>query len=210
MKQELNPADVRFDRDGLIPAIVQDADSKEVLTLAYMNEESLRKTLETGETWFWSRSRLELWHKGATSGNTQEVISVQPDCDRDALLVRVRPRGPACHTGDYSCFREDGKESSPDRFAILNTLERVIAERDMTRPEKSYTTYLLEEGTDKILKKVGEEATEVVIAAKNRSSEELSWEASDLLFHLLVLLREQQLPLDRVLEELEKRHGGGK
>ncbi|WP_108023547.1 bifunctional phosphoribosyl-AMP cyclohydrolase/phosphoribosyl-ATP diphosphatase HisIE [Melghirimyces profundicolus] len=206
----MNPADVRFDRDGLIPAIVQDADSKEVLTLAYMNEESLRKTLETGETWFWSRSRLELWHKGATSGNTQEVISVQPDCDRDALLVRVRPRGPACHTGDYSCFREDGKESSPDRFAILNTLERVIAERDMTRPEKSYTTYLLEEGTDKILKKVGEEATEVVIAAKNRSSEELSWEASDLLFHLLVLLREQQLPLDRVLEELEKRHGGGK
>lgn len=198
---------VRFDTDGLIPAVVQDAVSKEVLTLAYMNETSLKKTLETGETWFWSRSRQELWHKGATSGHIQKVVEIRPDCDRDALLVFVLPQGPACHTGDYSCFKGEGKESSGDRFAILNTLERVIAERDAERPAKSYTTYLLDEGVDKILKKVGEEAGEVIIAAKNRSHEELAWEASDLLFHLMVLLREQNLPLDRVLTELKSRHG---
>ncbi|QKI83837.1 bifunctional phosphoribosyl-AMP cyclohydrolase/phosphoribosyl-ATP diphosphatase HisIE [Kroppenstedtia eburnea] len=197
---------LRFGDDGLVPAIVQDAVSKEVLTLAYMNETSLAKTLETGETWFWSRSRQELWHKGATSGHTQQVVEIRPDCDRDALLIRVLPRGPACHNGDYSCFRGE-REDSGDRYAILNTLEQVIAERDTRRPANSYTTYLLEEGADKILKKVGEEAAEVIIAAKNESHQELAWEASDLLFHLMVLFRQQQLPLDRVLSELQSRHG---
>ncbi|WP_425462700.1 bifunctional phosphoribosyl-AMP cyclohydrolase/phosphoribosyl-ATP diphosphatase HisIE [Melghirimyces algeriensis] len=202
---ELDCSAVQFDEKGLIPAIVQDADSKEVLTLAYMNDQSLQKTVETGETWFWSRSRNELWHKGATSGNTQKVTAIRYDCDQDALLIQVRPRGPACHTGHYSCFQK-GEEKLHDRFAILNTLEQVIATREAERPEKSYTTQLFEEGVDTILKKVGEEATEVVIAAKNRSSEELAWEISDLIFHLLVLLREQRLSLDCVLAELEKRH----
>ncbi|EGK10880.1 phosphoribosyl-AMP cyclohydrolase [Desmospora sp. 8437] len=206
MKQSPDLTRLRFGDDGLVPAIVQDAVSKEVLTLAYMNETSLAKTLETGETWFWSRSRQKLWHKGATSGHTQQVVEIRPDCDRDALLIRVLPRGPACHNGDYSCFRGE-REDSGDRYAILNTLEQVIAERDTRRPANSYTTYLLEEGADKILKKVGEEAAEVIIAAKNESHQELAWEASDLLFHLMVLFRQQQLPLDRVLSELQSRHG---
>lgn len=206
---------LRFGEDGLIPAIVQDAFSKEVLTLAYMNKESLQKTIETGETWFWSRSRQELWHKGATSGHTQRVVSLRYDCDGDALLVLVQPNGPACHNGTYSCFTERltplAAEQEPpssliaDRFAILNELETLIAAREAERPEGSYTTYLFDKGVDKILKKVGEEAAEVIIAAKNRSHDELQYEAADLLFHLLVLLREQKLPLDDVLTELQKR-----
>ncbi|WP_027416296.1 bifunctional phosphoribosyl-AMP cyclohydrolase/phosphoribosyl-ATP diphosphatase HisIE [Aneurinibacillus terranovensis] len=210
---------VKFDQNGLIPAIVQDAQSKEVLTLAYMNKESLQKTLETKETWFWSRSRQELWHKGATSGNTQQVVDVIYDCDQDALLIKVIPAGPACHRGQYSCFadslvnkeRSDGNPEAENaklknRFAIVNELEKVIAAREAEMPEGSYTTYLFKEGVDKILKKIGEEAGEVIIAAKNRSHEELQWEAADLLFHLLVLLREQKLPLDAVLKVLEERH----
>ncbi len=202
---------LRFDENGLIPAIVQDAASKEVLTLAYMNKESLAKSLETGETWFWSRSRQELWHKGATSGNTQRIVSLRYDCDGDALVVQVVPAGPACHKGLYSCFadtvRPEAVEAAQttERFAILNELEQLIASREAERPEGSYTTYLFEKGVDKILKKVGEEAAEVIIAAKNRSHDELRYEAADLLFHLLVLLREQKLPLDHVLAELTKR-----
>ncbi|AMQ21677.1 MULTISPECIES: bifunctional phosphoribosyl-AMP cyclohydrolase/phosphoribosyl-ATP diphosphatase HisIE [Geobacillus] len=203
-------ADICFDEKGLVPAIVQDAQSKEVLTLAYMNKESLEKTLETGETWFYSRSRQELWHKGATSGNVQRVVDIRYDCDADALLVLVEPAGPACHTGSYSCFSRslDGAARTPaaDRFAILNELEQIIAKRDAERPEGSYTTYLFEKGVDKILKKVGEEAAEVIIAAKNQNHEELKWEAADLLYHLLVLLREQKLPLDAVLATLAERH----
>jgi len=213
MTVEIPWEQLRFGEDGLIPAIVQDAVSKEVLTLAYMNQESLQKTIETGETWFWSRSRQELWHKGATSGHTQRVISLRYDCDGDALLVLVQPNGPACHKGTYSCFSEQlaphagAAASSPnaDRFAILNELEALIAAREAERPVGSYTTYLFEKGVDKILKKVGEEAAEVIIAAKNRSHDELQYEAADLLFHLLVLLREQKLPLDDVLAELKKR-----
>ncbi|WP_200966762.1 bifunctional phosphoribosyl-AMP cyclohydrolase/phosphoribosyl-ATP diphosphatase HisIE [Insulibacter thermoxylanivorax] len=202
---------LRWNEQGLIPAIVQDAVSKEVLTLAYMNRESLQRSLEEGETWFWSRSRGELWHKGATSGNKQLIREIRYDCDADALLVLVEPQGPACHTGKYSCFqhRLDGEavqEGKADRFAILNQLEAVIASREAERPEGAYTTYLFDKGVDKILKKVGEEAGEVIIAAKNRDHDELSWEASDLLFHLLVLFREQKLPIDRVLAELEGRH----
>ncbi|MCM3442978.1 bifunctional phosphoribosyl-AMP cyclohydrolase/phosphoribosyl-ATP diphosphatase HisIE [Metabacillus halosaccharovorans] len=203
---------IKFDQNGLVPAIVQDAASKEVLTLAYMNEESLKKTIETKETWFYSRSRQELWHKGATSGNTQTVVEMRYDCDQDAILVLVQPEGPACHTGAYTCFSEtiDKQEvqAPQDRFQILNTLETLLAERESELPEGSYTTYLFTEGVDKILKKVGEEAGEVIIAAKNRDHGELKWEVADLLFHLMVLLREQKLPLDEVLNVLEERHVG--
>lgn len=199
---------VRFDEKGLVPAIIQDAGTKEVLTLAYMNEESLAKTIETGETWFYSRSRQELWHKGATSGNTQTVVSINYDCDQDALLVLVYPKGPACHTGAVSCFSERIVESSPNlnEYQILQSLEKVIIEREKQRPEGAYTTYLFEKGVDKILKKVGEEAAEVIIAAKNRDHEELRWEAADLLYHLQVLLVEQGLPFTEVLRTLEERH----
>ncbi|TKI58643.1 bifunctional phosphoribosyl-AMP cyclohydrolase/phosphoribosyl-ATP diphosphatase HisIE [Brevibacillus antibioticus] len=202
---------LRFDEKGLIPVIVQDAGSKTVLTLAYMNEESLQKSLATKETWFWSRSRQQLWHKGETSGHTQRIVSMRYDCDGDALVVMVEPNGPACHTGAYSCFTQevftdtDDEPVQADRFAILSELEELIAAREVERPEGSYTTYLFEKGVDKILKKVGEEAAEVIIAAKNRSREELRYEASDLIFHLMVLLREQKLPLDEVLKELQKR-----
>lgn len=210
----MNVSQVKFDEKGLIPAIVQDAVSKEVLTLAYMNEDSLKKSLETKETWFWSRSRAELWHKGETSGNTQKIIDIKYDCDQDALVVLVVPAGPACHTGSYSCFNgslfAEGEASTAaagsDRFAIITELEKVIAEREAEMPEGAYTTYLFDKGVDKILKKVGEEATEVVIAAKNRSHEELKWEVADLIYHLLVLLREQKLPLDVVLQVLDERH----
>ena len=214
MTVQFSLEELRFDESGLIPAIIQDASSKSVLTLAYMNKESLQKSLETKETWFWSRSRQELWHKGGTSGNTQRIVSMSYDCDGDALVVQVVPNGPACHTGAYSCFSNEllGAEAKElqagnqsDRFAILGELEQLIAARELERPEGSYTTYLFEKGVDKILKKVGEETAEVIIAAKNRSAEELRYEASDLIFHLLVLLREQKLPLDAVLTELQGR-----
>lgn len=199
---------VKFDEKGLVPAIVQDAETKEVLTLAYMNEESLGKTLETGETWFYSRSRQELWHKGATSGNTQRVVEVKYDCDQDAVLVLVEPKGPACHTGAVSCFSQGVAErnSSLADYQILQSLEQVILQREQERPEGAYTTYLFEKGVDKILKKVGEEAAEVIIAAKNRDKDELKWEAADLLYHLQVLLVEQGLPFKEVLKTLEERH----
>ena len=203
-------ANLKFNEQGLVPAIVQDAISKEVLTLAYMNAESYEKTLQTGETWFYSRSRQELWHKGATSGNTQKVVAVRYDCDADAVLVLVDPQGPACHNGTYTCFTGEvsgaAAPANGARFAILSKLEALIASREVERPEGAYTTYLFDKGVDKILKKVGEEAGEVIIAAKNRSAEELRYEASDLLFHLMVLLREQKLPFDEVLGELERRH----
>ncbi|MCC5802080.1 bifunctional phosphoribosyl-AMP cyclohydrolase/phosphoribosyl-ATP diphosphatase HisIE [Rossellomorea vietnamensis] len=198
---------VKYDDKGLVPAIVQDAATKDVLTLAYMNETSLRKTVETGETWFYSRSRQELWHKGETSGNTQTVENITWDCDRDALLVLVSKEGPACHKGEDSCFHEKvfGEETS-SKDNILLTLEKLIENREIERPEGAYTTYLFEEGVDKILKKVGEEASEVIIAAKNRDSEELKWEVADLFYHVLVLLREQKLPLETVLDVLVERH----
>jgi len=206
----MNLPTIKFDERGLVPAIVQDAQSKEVLTLAYMNEESLRKSLETGETWFYSRSRKELWHKGATSGNTQRIVEMRYDCDQDALLVLVNPKGPACHTGSYSCFSERVNEQTASlpshRFSIISQLEQIIAERAAERPEGSYTTYLFEKGIDKILKKVGEEAAEVIIAAKNDDPNELQWEVADLLYHLLVLLRHQKLPLGSILQVLEDRY----
>lgn len=210
----MNIEELAFDDKGLIPAIVQDAATKEVLTLAYMNKESLGKSIETGETWFFSRSRQELWHKGATSGNTQKIVNIKFDCDSDALVVLVNPTGAACHNGTTSCFVESfyqNSDASSDNFdsapyKILYNLEQVIKEREADRPEGAYTTYLFEKGVDKILKKVGEEAAEVIIAAKNRDAEELKWESADLLYHLLVLLREQDLPFAEILTVLEKRH----
>jgi phosphoribosyl-ATP pyrophosphohydrolase/phosphoribosyl-AMP cyclohydrolase len=202
---------IKFDAQGLVATIVQDAVSKEVLMLAYMNRESLQKSVETGQTWFWSRSRQELWNKGATSGHTQQIESLLYDCDGDALLVTVKQTGPACHTGAYSCFcrtkdSSGNKAPSADRFGPLSRLESTIAQRDAERPEGAYTTYLFDKGLDKILKKIGEETAEVIIAGKNRDAQELRSEAADLIFHLMVLLREQQIPLDDVLQELEFRH----
>ncbi|WP_062237966.1 phosphoribosyl-AMP cyclohydrolase [Fictibacillus sp. FJAT-27399] len=263
----MNVSSVKFDEKGLVPAIVQDARTKTVLTLAYMNEESLKKTLEIGETVFYSRSRQELWHKGETSGNTQKVVDIRMDCDHDALVVFVDPKGPACHTGAESCFSGEaslrgsvdeeplrgsvtgeslrgsvtgtissvpvtdvpatdgsvtdgsategktsygdvvpGKAGGSKSPEILNVLQGLIAERERQMPEGAYTTYLFDKGVDKILKKVGEEASEVIIAAKNRDKEELKWEAADLIYHLLVLLQEQKLPFAEVLGVLEERH----
>lgn len=215
---------IKWDSQGLAAVIVQDASTLEVLTLAYMNRESLLKTVETGETWFWSRSRSELWHKGETSGNTQQVTELKMDCDGDALLVRVNRKGPACHTGEESCFSrtvaegalpkasvsegygESDTTSDAGRFEVLAELERIIAQREVDRPEGAYTTYLFDKGIDKILKKVGEEAAESIIAAKNQDNNELRMEVSDLIYHLLVLLQERKLPLDEVLGELALRH----
>ncbi|KIL37683.1 phosphoribosyl-ATP pyrophosphatase [Cohnella kolymensis] len=203
---------ISWNADGLVPAVVQDAVSKEVLMLAYMNRESLQKSLESGQTWFWSRSRQELWNKGATSGNTQQIVSLHYDCDSDTLLVKVRQSGPACHTGAYSCFFTEVEGASPavsaadDRFGPLSRLEATIAQRHAERPEGAYTTYLFDKGIDKILKKVGEETAEVIIAGKNRDAAELRAEAADLIFHLMVLLKEQDIPFDAVLGELEFRH----
>ncbi len=205
---EFNMQSIQFNEQGLVPVVVQHAQTREVLTVAYMNQESLEKTIATKETWFYSRSRKELWNKGATSGNKQQVISIRTDCDQDALVVEVIPNGPACHTGETTCFHKD--VLTPDEkvgsFGILADLVNVIQEREKTMPEGAYTTYLFEKGVDKIGKKIGEEATEVVIAAKNRDAQELQWEAADLLYHLLVLLQEQKVDLYEVLEVLQKRH----
>jgi len=200
---------LKFDDNGLIPAIVQDAVTREVLTLAYMNAESLARTLETNETWFWSRSRKELWHKGETSGHTQRVIELIADCDNDAVVVLVEPAGPACHTGARSCF---GDTAVIDQLNLGNVLEQLyglVRERELARPEKSYTTYLFNEGLDKILKKVGEESTETIVAAKNDAIEPLVAEVSDLLYHLIVLLVARGVSLEQIRNELAKRRGSG-
>ena len=198
----MNVTDLKFDQQGLIPAIVQDAGTREVLTLAYMNRESLERTMETRETWFWSRSRNELWHKGATSGNTQQVIDLVADCDGDAIVVLVTPAGPACHTGARSCF---DLEPHDDLGTLLTQLYRLIETRERERPEGSYTTYLFGEGIDKILKKVGEESAETIIAAKNDDAQPLVAEVSDLIYHLLVLLVARGVSLDHIRDELARR-----
>ena len=190
----------KFGADGLIPAVVQDARTREVLTVAYMNKEALQLTLEQRETYFWSRSRQQLWHKGETSGNSQKVTKVSLDCDNDAVLVEVEPLGPACHTGSYSCF---GVE--PELEGVLQELYSVIEQRKEIRPDGSYTAYLFNKGLDKILKKVGEEATETIVAAKNSDSQRLVSETGDLLYHLLVLLVERGVTLDEISRELKER-----
>lgn len=198
---------VKFDENGLVPVILQDAATKQVLTLAYANEEALARTIETKETWLFSRSRNELWNKGATSGNTQRVQSVQVDCDGDALIYEVIPNGPACHTGETSCFHETlSGERSKTASDMIGQLSALIKQREIDMPEGAYTTYLFEEGVDKICKKVGEEAAEVIIAAKNRDARELATESADLLYHLLVLLQEQKVDFKEVTGVLEERH----
>ena len=195
---------------GLVPAIVTDSQTKDVLMLAYMNEESYRKTLETKETWFYSRSREELWHKGATSGNTQTVVSIDLDCDKDTLLIRVKPKGPACHTGKTSCFftpilEADSTQKAAIDASIIDKVMAEVEERKEARVANSYTNYLFDKGIDKIAKKVIEEAGEVVIAAKNQDKQEIVLEVSDLLYHTFVLMSDQSVSLDEVKEELENR-----
>jgi phosphoribosyl-ATP pyrophosphohydrolase/phosphoribosyl-AMP cyclohydrolase len=201
---------LRFDDRGLIPAVVQDAESGAVLMLAYMNRESLARTFETGETHFWSRSRNTLWHKGETSGNFQTVRSIRHDCDADALLVKVDQKGQACHTGEYSCFFTPLGEEGAGAAGfgeVMGNLARVIHQRNLERPKDSYTVKMLDGGIDRILKKVGEEAGEVIIAAKNHRPEEISWEVADLLYHTLVMLESEGVSLSLIAGELEKRVG---
>lgn len=195
--------DIKFDEKGLVPAIAQDVSSGNVLMLAYMNEESLKLTLETGIVHYYSRSREEIWKKGETSGNIQELRGISYDCDGDSILLKVNQIGVACHTGNYSCFYNDtiGYNDMDD---TLSNLYKIIVDRKNNPREGSYSKYLFEEGVDKILKKVGEEAAEVIIAAKN-TREELIYETSDLLYHLIVLLVNQGVTLGEIMEELRDR-----
>lgn len=208
MDLELDVGALRFDERGLIPAVVQDLRSRKVLTLAYMNRESLEITLREGRTCFYSRSRGTLWRKGETSGNVQCVASVRPDCDGDALLVEVVKDGPACHRGTDSCF--DGAEAEAEKEGApcltIDDLYRLLQDRNERRPEGSYTTYLFEKGLEKILKKCGEEATEVVVAAMKGSREETIYELADLCYHALVLMVQCGVTLDEVRGELASRH----
>lgn len=203
----INIDELKFDERGLIPAIVVDSDTREVLTLAYMNRESLGITLERGLTCFWSRSRQQLWLKGETSGNYQHVISIVADCDRDALVVSVRPDGPACHTGSRSCFTGGvyGCEEMDTGFSYEGLME-LIRGRKTEQKEGSYTTYLFQKGLDKILKKIGEESTEVIIAAKAQDKRETVYEIADLAYHVMVLMVEAGISLDDIRAELASRH----
>lgn len=206
---------IAFDERGLVPVVAQDAASGEVLMLAWADRDALRLTRETGRAHYWSRSRHALWVKGETSGNVQEVVEVRADCDADAVLYRVRQTGPACHTGEPSCFHRapsaDGAalEAVPRAVArhVLDRIAEVVGRREAERPEGSYTTYLFEQGADKTLKKVGEEAAETIIAAKNGDAAALASESADLLFHLLVLWRQQGLAAGEVWAELDRRFG---
>ena len=195
---------IKFNGHGLVPCVVQDVYTREVLMLAYMNEESLKKTLETGEPWFFSRSRTELWNKGATSGHKQTVKKLSYDCDGDTLLAEVEQIGAACHTGAKSCFYTTMFESEEKVFEIGKLFD-LIKERKETPVEGSYTNYLFDKGIDKILKKVGEECAEVIIAAKNPDLTELQYELSDLVYHSMVLMVERGLELKDIAEELKKR-----
>ncbi len=207
--------EIAWDERGLVPAIVQDAETGQVLMLAYMNRESLQLTLETGQTHFWSRSRQQLWHKGATSGNVQHVREIRYDCDGDTLLVLVEPAGPACHTGEVSCFyRVVGTSANPLRqrqsadspqSAILDELFAVIQERKANMPTNSYTAHLFERGSTEIAKKVGEEAIEVIVASAENDRGQLIYESADLIYHLLVLLAQHAIGVEELYQELAKR-----
>lgn len=198
--------ELKFDEKGLIPAIVVDAVTKKVLTLAYMNKESLKISMEKGLTCFWSRSRQELWLKGETSGNYQHIVSITADCDRDALVVEVEKDGPACHTGSDSCFTAPLWESGERSEFSYESLMKLIEGRKTDKKEGSYTTYLFEKGIDKILKKVGEESTEVIIAAKADDKRETVYEIADLAYHVMVLMIEMGISLDDIRAELASRH----
>ncbi len=197
--------ELKYNSDGLIPAIVQDHYSKKVLMLAYMNAESLDITIKEGKTCFWSRSRQELWRKGETSGNTQQVVSIRTDCDKDTLLIDVIKNGPACHTGSETCFFEDIVAPETEEFSYEGLYEMLLG-RKINKKEGSYTTYLFEKGIDKILKKVGEECTEVIIGAKGGDKAETVYEIADLLYHVTVLMIEMGISLEEVTAELAKRH----
>ena len=197
---------LKFDEKGLIPAVVVDALSKKVLTVAYMNRESLEISMKEGKTCFWSRSRQELWRKGETSGNYQHIVSITAACDRDALTVEVLKDGPACHLGTESCFNETVYQSEENHGFSIDGLMELLEGRKADKPEGSYTTYLFEKGLDKILKKVGEESTEVIIAAKAEDKKETIYEIADLAYHVLVLMVEAGISLEDVRKELASRH----
>jgi phosphoribosyl-ATP pyrophosphohydrolase/phosphoribosyl-AMP cyclohydrolase len=201
-----NPDDLKFNADGLIPAIVQDSGTGRVLMMAYMNRESLAISMSEGRTCFWSRSRAELWRKGETSGNVQSIVSIATDCDADTLLVRVIPAGPACHTGAESCFFNDILPDSGNADFSVDALYELILSRKAENTEGSYTTYLFQSGDDKILKKVGEEATEVIVAAKNDDRAELIYEIADLAYHVLVLMAQKGITPAEIKKELAARH----
>ena len=199
--------ELKFNPDGLIPAIVIDDGTGDVLMLAYMNKESLKISLEKKLTCFWSRSRKELWLKGETSGNYQHIIEIKTDCDRDTLLVFVKPDGPACHLGNYSCFVDnvmEREEKEHEKFTLCGLME-LIKGRKNNKVEGSYTSYLFEKGLDKILKKIGEESSEVIIAAKNDRKEAI-YEISDLIYHMLVLMAEMNIEIKDIIKELASRH----
>lgn len=224
--EKIEEIDFKYNEQGLMPAIVQDYQTKDVLMVAYVNEESLNLSLEKGETVFYTRSRQELWHKGETSGNTQEIKEIYYDCDQDTILFMVDPAGPACHTGKNSCFYRKIAEETEAKAAkmmemqqeaqnietdfetknVVDFLYDLILRRREEMPEDSYTTYLFEEGIDKILKKVGEESAEVIIASKNDPDQELVYETADLVYHMLVLLAARGIEPDQIREELKKRH----
>ena len=221
MSKDIDISMIKFDEKGLVPAVVQE-ENGQVLMLAYMNAESLQKTIETGYTWYYSRSRQKLWNKGEESGNKQQVKEISYDCDGDTLLIKVHQTGVACHTGTYTCFSgrklveetEKGlmvveQEQETSLATVLNDLYNVIQERQLNPVEGSYTNYLFEKGQDKILKKVGEEAVETVIASKNNKSEEVLYEMGDLWYHCLVLLAYHKLTPDQLLDELMSRRKGG-
>ena len=197
---------LKFDEKGLIPAVVVDAHSKKVLTVAYMNKDSLKISMEKGLTCFYSRSRQELWLKGETSGNYQHIVSITADCDGDALVVMVEKDGPACHLGTDSCFTNEIYKSEELEAYSLDVLYDMLAERKEKMPEGSYTTYLFSKGIDKILKKVGEESTEVIIGAKSGDKAETIYEIADLTYHVMVLMNEMGISLEEVRKELASRH----
>ncbi len=202
----LNIDELKFDEQGLIPAVVVDAASRRVLTLAYMNRESLRISMEKGLTCFWSRSRQELWLKGETSGNYQHIVSITADCDRDALEVVVEPDGPACHLGSFSCFENPVWQSETRNDFTLEGLYQLLEGRRRDLPEGSYTSYLFSKGLDKILKKVGEECTEVIIAAKAEDKRETVYEIADLAYHVMVLMVQAGISVEDINRELASRH----
>lgn len=202
----VNIDELRFDEKGLIPAVVVDTYSKKVLTVAYMNKESLAISMKEGRTCFWSRSRGELWRKGETSGNVQHIVSITADCDRDALTVEVVKEGPACHLGTESCFSDFVYLNPAYQSFSVDGLMEMLEGRKKEKPEGSYTTYLFEKGLDKILKKVGEECTEVIIAAKAEDRDETIYEIADLTYHVMVLMTEQGISLEDIRKELAKRH----
>lgn len=202
----MNLDELKFDEKGLIPAVVVDAKSKKVLTVAYMNRESLEISIKEKRTCFWSRSRQELWRKGETSGNVQKIVSITADCDKDALTVVVEKEGPACHLGTDSCFNNTVWENDELSEFSYEGLLKLIEGRKINKQEGSYTTYLFEKGMDKILKKVGEESTEVIIAAKDNDKRETVYEIADLAYHVMVLMIEMGISLEDIFDELASRH----